>query len=314
MTRIDLRSLDLNLLVVLERVLARESVGAAAVDLGLSQPAVSRSLQRLRDALGDPLLVRVGHDMVPTERAKALAEPVGLALEAARRVFEPPDAFEPARAGGTLVIAMGDEAQVALGDAIFAAVWAECPGVDLRVCALSAQSVGQGRRGEIDLAIAPDLRALPAIAGAPNTSEYVHRSLYQRRFVVAEAAGRACGPMDLERWLAASHVIMSFEAGGRGFVDELLEARGLRRRVAASVTSFVAAARLVAASGLVCVMPEEVAYAVGSGLVAHPVPIPLPPLPMELLWHPRLASDPRHRFLRERVAGAVVARSAAWGP
>ena len=312
MTRIDLRGLDLNLLVVLERVLARESVGAAATDLGLSQPAVSRSLQRLRDALGDPLLMRVGHEMVPTERAKALAGPVAFALEAARRVFEPPDAFVPALAGGTLVIAMGDEAQVSLGDAIFAGVWAACPGVDLRVTALSAATVEQGRRGEIDLAIAPDLRGLPLIAGAPDTSEYVHRSLYTRRFVVAEAAGRSGAPMDLERWLAASHVIVSFEAGGRGFVDELLEARGLRRRVAASVTSFMAAARLVAATDLVCVIPEEVAWTVGVPLTVHPSPLPLPSIPIQMLWHPRLASERRHRFLRDRVAEAVGARAAAW--
>jgi DNA-binding transcriptional LysR family regulator len=78
------------------------------------------------------------------------------------------------------------------------------------------------------------------------------------------------------------------------------------------VTSFLAAVRLVAASRLMCVLPEEVVFALGAGVVAHPVPIPVPTLPIELLWHPRMSSDPRHRFLRERVAAAVAARAASF--
>lgn len=305
MARIDLRELDLNLLVVLERLLARGGVGAAAADLGLSQPAVSRSLQRLRDTLGDPLLVRVGHEMVPTERALELREAVEDALQAARRVFEPPATFDPRHATGAFVIALGDEAQIAVGPAIAAAVWAHCPGIDLRFHQLSARTVAEGRRGDVDLALSPDLGVLPLVAGGVDTSEFVHRRLYTRRFVVIARAGTP--PLDLASWLAADHVIVSFEAGGRGFVDDLLAARGLTRRVAASVTSFVAAAHLVASSRLVGVVPAEVAGLLGDRLSVSAPPIDVPSLPIELLWHPRVSADPRHRFVRERVAEAVIA-------
>jgi DNA-binding transcriptional LysR family regulator len=309
MTRMDLARLDLNLLVVLDRLLDRQSVGQAAADLHRSQPAVSRSLQRLRDALGDPLLVRVGRGMVPTERARGLAGPVAEALAAARRVFAPPDDFDPAAADGALVVAAGDDVQHAFADALATALWSRCPGVDLRLSALSAATVEAGRRGDIDLALSPDLSALPRIAGRVDTSEFVHQRLYERRFVVAEAASAGHHDLTLERWLAASHAIVSFETGGRGFVDELLAERGLSRRVAASLTSFIGVAHLVERSGLLAVMPAEVVRAMGPGLRAWPVPIPVPTLPMSLIWHPRQTRDPRHRYLRELVAEAIRARA-----
>lgn len=310
MERIPLRDLDLNLLIVLERLLARGSVSAAAADLGLSQPAASRALQRLREALGDPVLVRVGRGMVPTDRARELVGPVQEALAAVGRVFAPPLAFDPATAGGALVIGLGDEVEAAFADAIAQALWARAPGIDLRLRSLGLHSVDEGRRGWIDLAITPDLGPLPPGSDQVDLSEFVQRPLYTRRFVVAAAAGRHAA-VDLERYLSASHAIVSFQAGGRGFVDELLAARGHRRRVAASVTSFRAAARLVAATDLLAVVPEEVMRTT-PGLDAFPPPFPVPDLPMLLIWHPRRTADGRHRFLREVVRQAVVSRVASW--
>jgi len=308
MARIDLSALDLNLLVVLDRLLDRRGVGRAAEDLHLSQPAVSRSLQRLRDALGDPLLVRSGRDMVLTERARGLVVPVAEALASARRVFEPPDVFVPAEAHGPLVIALGDDAQFAFASAIAAAVWASCPRVDLRFSALAVGTLEDGRRGVVDLALAPDLDRLPRIAGRVDTSEFISQRLYERRFVVAES-GRAASPdLTLERWLEASHAIVSFEAGGRGFVDDLIAGRGLERRVAASLSSFVAVGHLVAGSALLAVMPDELARAMAPSVRGWPCPIELPTLPMSLIWHPRQARDARHRHLRGLVAGAIMAQ------
>jgi DNA-binding transcriptional LysR family regulator len=303
--RIDLTRLDLNLLVALDRFLARASVTEAARDLHLSQPAASRTLGRLRDALGDPLLTRVGRAYVPTERGRALVVPTVEALAAARRVFAPPEAFDPATARGDVVIAMGDEVQHALGATIARAIWERAPGIDLRVRRLAAESVAEGRRGLIDLAIAPDLSPLPAMAGGVDLSELVVKPLYTRRFVVAAAVGR--GVLDLDRYVAARHVIVSFEAGGRGFVDELLEPRGLRRRVAASVTTFPAALALVAATDLVATVPGEVA-ASWPGVEVHPPPLTLPDLKIALMWHPRRTAEVRHAFLREVVGGAVRGR------
>ena len=312
MSDIRLSALDLNLLVALDRLLATRSVSAAAREVGLSQPAMSRTLGRLREALGDPLLVRVGREMVPTERARELVEPVQSALAAVRRVFTPPEAFDPATATGDLVLALGDEAQHAFADAIVAALRAEAPGIDFRAAALTERTVEDGRRGRIHLALGPDLSALPASAGAVDLSDFVVRPLYRRRFVMISAPGRIQGPLDLEQYLAAGHVIVSFEAGGRGFVDDLLAERGLSRRVVASVTTFPSVARLVAATDLVATVPEEVATSAGVALDVHDSPIPLPELPMMLIWDPRHTAAPRHRFLRELVARAVLDRVASW--
>ncbi len=297
----DLRSVDLNLLVVLERLLARGSVTAAARDLRLSQPAVSRSLERLRELFADPLLVRSGRGLVPTPRAQSLSAPLAEALTATRAVFHAHPSFDPAQAQGEFTLALGDELIAGFGPAIACAVWAAAPGVDLRVRRLGVESVEHGRLGLVDLAITPDLGPLPARAGGVDLGEFHARRLYTRRFCVAWSPRHPRPPPDLDAYCAARHVIVSFEGGGIGFVDDLLAASGRRRRVAASVPSFTAAAALVAATDLLATLPSEAAV----GLCTAPPPLTLPELPVLLAWHPRLHADPRHRFLRERVAAAV---------
>lgn len=309
MADMNLNALDLNLLVALDALLRLGSVTEAARELRLSQPAMSRTLQRLRDVLADPLFVRVGRGVVPTERARGLAAPVSDALDAARRVFAPPPSFDPATARGELAVGLGDEAQVAFADAILAAVWAAAPGIDVRLHRLTEASLDEGRRGRIDLAIGPDLAALPATAGAVDYSEFVAKRLYTRRFVIAS---RAPGPFDLDAFCAARHVIVSFEGGGWGFVDDLLAAQGRSRRVAASVTSFPSAASLIATTHLIGALPEEVVRTCAPNLHVSEPPLTVPELPMLILWHPRKSADARHQFLRSCVSAAVTRRVEGW--
>ncbi len=307
----DLRSVDLNLLVALERLLARESVTAAAADLGLTQPAMSRTLARLRETLGDPLMVRAGRGFIVTDRARALAGPVEEALRSIRQVLEPPLPFDAATATGEVVLAMGDEALLAFADRIVERLAASAPGLDVRFRGVSAQSVAEGRRGELDVAIAPDLSALPGTAGAVDLSEFVVRPLYTRRFVLI-ASRRAGLPTDFEAWLARPHAIVSFAGGGWGFVDDLLATRGRKRRVAASAPSFPLVAQMVARSELVAIVPGEVAYGLDDSVVSAEAPLPLPTIPMLTVWHPRYTTQPRHRFVRQLVQEAILERHAAW--
>lgn len=293
---------DLNLLLLFDAMMQMRSVSAAARKLGVGQPAASAALARLRTALGDPLFVRAGRGLVPTDRAKALREPVTAALVAVRAVFAEPPTFDPATATGAFQLAVGEEVQVAWGPALVAALRGAAPGVDVRFRPLSVASLDEGRRGVLDLAIAPDLGPLPPIAGGTDYADFVTRPLYARRFV--GIARRGTPPPDRAAWLAAPHAIVSFDGGGRGFVDELLAREGLSRRVVVSATSFPAVARLVAATDLLAVVPSEVA---GPEHAVFEVPIPLPTLPVLLVWHPRRTTDPRHRFLRDVVARVVAA-------
>jgi len=302
MKRMHYGEVDLNLLFVLERVLSRQSITLAAQDLGLSQPATSRALQRLRDTLDDPLLVRAGREMVPTDRAKELLEPALAALSAAEAVFAPAPTFDPSSADGSFILAIGDDVQAAFGHAFFAGLRREAPGIDLRFRQIGSFTVEEGQRGLIDLAVAPDLSALPDIAGAPDLSAFVVQSVYTRTWSVVGSRRAWAGAPDLARYLRADHAIVSFEAGGRGFVDELLEARGLSRRVAATATSFSAVARLVAETDLLAVLPTELAWTFAEDLCAWPPPFDLPDLDMMLIWHPRQRRQGRHRFFRELVS------------
>ena len=159
-----LAGLDLNLLLALDRLIAHRSVTEAARALGVTQPAMSRTLGRLRDALDDPLFVREGRALVPTPRALALAPKVTAAVRAAAAVFEPDAPFDPVAERGSFTLGMGEETQRAFAPAIVARLWADAPGLDLRFRPLSVRSVEESRRGELDLALGPDLSALPRVA------------------------------------------------------------------------------------------------------------------------------------------------------
>ena len=310
MAGMNLAALDLNLLVAFERLLAHRSVTEAARQLGVTQPAMSRTLARLRDALTDPLFVRDGRALVPTARALALQSKVEAAVQAATLVFEREAPFEPASARGAVTLALGDETQNAFADVILSEIWRAAPGLDIRLRRLTFESVGEGRRGEIDLALTPDLSALPRSAGGVDLSEFVQRHVYDRRFVVVSSPRHPRRRFTLQSYAAAVHVVAGPESSGRGFVDDYLEGHGLTRRVAAAVTSFATAAVIAAQTELISTLPDDVVATCGTKLVVAKPPLPLPTLPMMLLWHPRHTTDPRHRFVRERVARAVAGRIA----
>ncbi|MCA9593802.1 MAG: LysR family transcriptional regulator [Myxococcales bacterium] len=304
----NLAALDLNLLVAFDRLLETRSVTAAARELGVTQPAMSRTLARLRSALDDPLFVRTGRTLVPTPRAQALEPKVEAAIHAARLVFESEAPFHPNTAHGIVTLAMGDETQQAFADAILARIWREAPNLDIRLRRLSLESVSESRRGEVDLALSPDLAALPASAGRVDLSEFVQKHVYDRRFVVVSSPKHPRRRFTLASYAAADHVLAGPDASGRGFVDDYLEQHGLSRRVAASVSSFASAAAIVARTTLVSTLPDDLVRTSTVKLVLAKPPLDLPALPMMLLWHPRHTTEARHRFVRERTAEAIRER------
>jgi DNA-binding transcriptional LysR family regulator len=292
-----MHALPTALLPSLHALLDTESVTLAAARMHVGQPAMSRTLEKLREATGDALLVRAGKRLVRTQRADALLPELEQLLASAQRVLSPPARFSPASARGVITLALGDDLQAALSPSLLGALREEAPGLDVRVRPLSLRSAEEAVRGHVDVAVFPDLgRALPGL------SELVLSPVYTRRFVAVTRRRRR---LDLAAFVRAEHVLVSPEGKEGGYVDDALAVLGHSRRVAVAVPSFLAAIALVERTELVSTLPGEVVRALAPRLHRAPCPVPTPELRMCVAWAARFTSDPRQRWLRERVTRAV---------
>ncbi|HET7714432.1 MAG TPA: LysR family transcriptional regulator [Bauldia sp.] len=298
----SLRGLDLNLLIVLKALIAEKSVTRAAALLGLSQPAASHALARLRKALGDRLLVRTPQGMEPTPRARAIAEPLERALADLARAINRPGPFDPARARRRFRIATDDYHEIVLLPRLLARLWHEAPGIDIRVTPVSDRSGRDLAEGRIDLIIDP-VTVLGPLPGA-----YAQRIL-DERFVCAVREGHpAVGKkLTLEVLVKLPHVLVAPAGRPGGVVDAALTKLGLRRRVAVEIPHFLAVPAIVREIDAVATMPERIARAFGAGLRILAPPIDLPSFTIETVWHERHHGDPAHAWFRGLVA--EVARS-----
>jgi DNA-binding transcriptional LysR family regulator len=300
---VDIRTFDLNLLRTLDALLDERSVTRAAVRLGLTQPAVSGALARLREALDDPLFVRTQHGVTPTPRALALAERVKQVLADAEVVLRPAP-FEPAAWSGALAVAATDYAQRVIVTPFFADLRSVAPGLTLAVRALEPEHLAQRLEGgDLDIAVLALEYAPPSLHA---------RRLLDDRYVLALRAGHpAAGqPMTLERFLGLEHALVS-PAGGhfRGPVDVALEARSFARNVVASVPGFLPLVDLLLATDLVAAAPERLVRG-APGLATCDLPLEVPGFTMVCAWHARTHHDPAHRWLRERLAAHTAGGTA----
>jgi LysR family transcriptional regulator, transcriptional activator of nodD3 and syrA len=299
-----LAGLDLNLLVVLDALLAERHVTRAARRVGLTQPACSHALGRLRRALGDPLLVRgPGGAMVTTPRAEALAPGLRAALAELATAVAGPPSFDPATARRSVRIATSDYAELVVLPALIAALGRDAPGVDVWVVPLPTTRYAQLAMlasGAADLVIGPPRRDGPA--------GIYERRLFDERFRCVVRRGHPAGGrrLTLARYCALSHVMVAPRGTAGSVVDDALAARGRRRRVAVAVPHFLVVPHLVAASDLVATLAGRVvdAYADTAGLVVMAPPIELPGFAIAMTWHERLHRDPAQRWLRDQVARA----------
>ncbi|MHC3468275.1 LysR family transcriptional regulator [Streptomyces sp. 7R007] len=289
-------NLDLNLLVALDVLLEEQSVGAAARRLHLSEPAMSRTLGRIRKALGDPVLVRAGRQMVPTPHALAVRAEVSAVVERARALFAPGPDADLRTVRRTLTILGHDAIAAACGAALFARAAAEAPGIRLRFLAESHVDAPFLREGTADLEV-----------GVVDTSapEVRVESLHEDRMLGVVRAGHPLleGELTAERFAAeADHLIVSRRGKLHGPVDTALAELGLRRRVVGAVGTFPASLFVVRDTDLVGLISSwALPLAAALDLVAFDVPLPLPPLSLGLAWHPRHDADPAHAWLRRTV-------------
>ncbi len=308
---LNFRTLDLNLLRVLDAVMAEGSLTRAASVLAMTQPAVSHALRRLREAVGDELFVRTAHGMKPTPQAEALWPQVRQALAALRQALAPAD-FDPRRDAVQLRIAMADATAAMLAPGLVQGIELEQALVNLRLLPLTTRDP---RRlldvGDADLAVGFFPEVITAIVAEGNDSHLRHARLYSTRYVCVMRRGHPLADVELtlDTYCAAHHLLVSFSGRPHGFIDQALAAMGRQRRIVLTVNQFFTAGRVVANSDLLTVLPETFVPATGFGpdIVMRELPFAVGLVHVEMIWHLRHDAAPEHRWLRQwmaEVAGA----------
>jgi len=298
----SLTRIDLNLLVVLDTVLSERSVARAAQRLHLTPSAISNSLARLREILGDPLVVRNGRGVVPTSRAEALAPALKLALHQLERAIQG-EAFSPSTTTRQFTLAVADAGQLSRLPKLVQLLSQEMPRAALRVVGVDTYvSSGGVGKGEIDVALIAVEEEGPGIHATP---------LYRETSVLVSRRGHAYARKRISRAQLGElrHVDVQV-APGRGYRELARQYAelGIQRDIAVVVPSFIAAAALVAATDLVATLPESLVEAVGQKLgleVMRAPPVPRVTLDLKLIWHERTDGDPAMRAFRGIVAEAM---------
>jgi DNA-binding transcriptional LysR family regulator len=294
---------DLNLLIALDALLTDASVAGAARRLGLSASAMSRTLMRLRDATGDPLLVRAGRRMVLTPVAEALRERASQAVHEARALLRPSGlAPDISRLQRTFTIRANGGFVEAFGAALIAATTAEAPLVRLRFAPKIEKSSAYLRDGSADLEI--------GVVGNMGPEVRI-QALFRDHYVGVVRAGHplASGRVTPKRYAAASHVVASRRGRASGPVDAALALLGLERQIVAVVPGFPAALAIARASDLVALLPASyLPIAQPAATFVFDLPVSVESLTISQMWHPRSEADPAHRWLRQVVLAVCRAR------
>lgn len=289
---------DLNLLATLDALLAEGSVAGAARRLRLSPSAMSRALARLREATGDPLLVRAGRDLVPTPRALELRARVGDVLRDANAMLSPATTLDPRQLAQTFTLRCSDGFVEMFGAALLERIAAQAPGVRLRFLQKGDKDTALLRAGRVDLETG-------VLAGVTSPEVRVRR-LFDDRLVGVVRRGHPLteGAVTPERYAAGRHVLVARLKPDTGMMDDALAPLGLQREIAAIVSGFGAALALAAGSNLVATVPERHTANLRAGMATFDLPFAVSGLTVSLMWHPRMDADPAHRWLRGCVFDA----------
>ncbi|MDP4299364.1 LysR family transcriptional regulator [Leptothrix discophora] len=293
----ELRDVDLNLLLLFHHLMAERRVTPVAERLGITQPAVSNALARLRRQFDDELFLRTPAGMVPTPLAEQLAGPVGEALALIHRGLNPPTSFDPARVRCAMTLAMTDIGEIVFLPALVERIGREAPGVSLSTVRSSAVHLQDDMAaGRVDLAIGllPQLKA-----------GYFQRQLFRQPYVCLFRRGH---PLDrpgltLADFRAAEHLVVLSAGTGHGKVDERLKRAGVERTVRLRVPHFVGVGHILQGTDLVATVPERLAQRLAGpfGLTWRVHPVELPEAPIKVFWHAKAHRDAANLWLRGRV-------------
>ncbi len=296
--------IDLHLIRVLHTVLTERSVSKAAVRLGMHQPAVSASLKRLRDFAGDPLLVRSGPGMVPTDAALRMIEPSARILQAAQMLFSDARGFDPATARSTFRLAASDYLDPLFLPQLVAQIKSQAPLCHIEIGPLSAASDyrTQLAQGNVDL----------VIGNWPTPPDDLHLGrLFGDEVVCLVAANHPAvrRGWDVAAWLAADHIAPSaLHPGAKGVIDDHLETLGLQRNITARCPHFGLIPDMVASTLLVLTTGRQYCerYLDRLPVKILDCPVTFPRMMYYQLWHERTHTSASARWLRERVKSVAA--------
>lgn len=299
--RLRLVQLDLNLLTALDALLEEESVTGAADRLHLSAPAMSRTLSRIRRATGDEILVRAGRVMRPTPRALAIRDEVRALVLRSAAVLAPERELHLDALQRTFTVRAHDALTSGLAPVLVQQVSASAPGVRVRFLGEASGEDNDLGRGVVDLQIGSTAPTSPAID---------HDDAGADELIGVARAGHPvlAAPVDLDRWVAVPHVVVSRRGRLRDRIDEHLESIGRSRTVVASLASTGAAVEVVRATDTFAALPASVAVQLGADVAQFRLPIDLPPIPIILAWHRQFTADIGHEWFRALTRDALLTR------
>ncbi|MDE2410192.1 MAG: LysR family transcriptional regulator [Sphingomonadales bacterium] len=291
---------DLNLLVALDVLLTEGSVAKAARRLRLSPSAMSRTLTRLRETTGDPLLVRAGRGLVPTPRALALRDPVQRAVEDGVALLRPVETIDPSLISRTFIMRVSDGFAESFAPILLAILAVQAPGVRVHFLQKTDKDSAPLREGRVDL----ETGVIEETTGPELRSQ----SLFQDRLLglVRPAHPLSLGRVSRQTYLGARHVLVSRNGHPEAAVDVPYLPADLKRDIGTIVGGFAAALSLARASDLVATVPDRHTRGLQLGLVKFDLPFQSEPFTVSMLWHPRMDADPAHRWLRSCVRQAVA--------
>jgi DNA-binding transcriptional LysR family regulator len=290
----ELKDVDLNLLLVFHKLLAERRVSKVAEMLGMTQPGVSNALKRLRLLLGDELFVRTVRGMEPTPYALRLAEPIGFALSTIHDSLNEVDKFDPLTTTRRFTLGMTDIGEVYFMPKLMEVLRPSAPGVTIStVRNTSVNLQDEMEAGHVDLAIG----LLPQLK-----SGYFQRRLFRQRYVCMFRAGHALdkGKITVEEFRNAEHVVVVSSATGHAIADQTLDRLGIERHITLTVPHFVAVGHILANSSMIATVPERFAMACIQpfGLKYVPHPVALPEININVFWHAKFNKDLANRWLR----------------
>lgn len=305
----NVSAIDLNLLSAFEALFAERNVTRAGSRLGLTQPAMSNALRRLREMFGDPLFIRNSREMVPTARSAEIAPKIAGALSTVRGILVQ-SPFDPLESSRRFSIATTDYVEFLFLPFVHRRVQKEAPSMSFilrRVPTMFALPQDELASGAFDFAIGPFPLPLTPQSGLHSLP------LFQDRWVCVIRKGHPVVKrrLSLSQFVSLKHVPIAYPLGeGRGMVDKLLADRGLKRTVATTVAHFISAPFYAANSDCITLVPSRLAKYVARFLPVRvfPVPFAQPPLEFSLIWHARMHSEPAHIWVRKLIADTVRQR------